>query len=167
MQSPDLRRFKDAEVMLELLALGFDGTEISTYLGIQKDTFRGRIERLKNRFGARNLTHLVYQALDAEIIEPIPLWAPFVLSPVEIEIIELVATGHTKMEISKKVHVTENAILKRLLTAKDRNGAFTTHHLIAMWYSEEVYPWEHLNNLSVWGSSQTTDLRVNGFALFS
>jgi DNA-binding CsgD family transcriptional regulator len=167
MQSLNLSAHRDAEVILNLFALGFNGAEISDYLGIPVMTLRARLLRLRDKFKARNLSNLIWRALNDEVIEPIPLWAPLNLTPVELEIIEPVAQGLTQHEIGRDFFVTGAAILKRINVAKNRNGAFTTHHLVAMWYSQDCYRPEELENLSVWGSNLTEDLRVADFAIFS
>lgn len=121
-------------------------------MGDSPQALRNRSYRMRQRTEAINEPHLIHRCLEQGVIEPVPLWAPLDLQPIEIDMVELIRQGYERVGAAKKLNITAKGFDNRLYRTVRRVGAFSRTHLVAMYYSEECYDRQDLQAIEERGS---------------
>lgn len=127
---------KELEVLV-MIAHGMKVQAMAKKLGISKHAVNDRIRRLKAISGKQSFSALVYWGLTKRLFEIDYRRKWRWLTPMQIEVTQLLALDYSQEAIERKLNLNEYQVERAIVHARKRAGnAKNRPHLVAIAYTE-------------------------------
>jgi len=123
--------------LLEMIGAGTGATAAAEELGLTYWAMKSRLAKLREVTGLNGLNELVYWGLTEGHIYYKPQGLTCTLTPRHIEVVEGLTVAKGIHQMAKEFHVTPFGIERRIRVAREKTGAKTQPHLIAICYTED------------------------------
>lgn len=136
------RKDKPDEVdiaLVRLVGLGYTSLEAGKKLGLVRWATRSRIVRLKHLTGTSTQAHLVWWMLNEYLMwyDPRRRFESKKPDQLKLDLIQMVAQGHSQEEICQKLYLTPGGYDRRIRDARRMTNTKSTAHLVAICWTKD------------------------------